>query len=347
MNQAKTYLAFWLRMVCFLLILAVVLGYTVYVLTPKHDYGICPITTFYAQEEDTIDVLVLGTSCAYTAVNTNVLYREYGIAAYNLCTAEQPYWITYHYLEEALKTQRPRLILLDAKASIYQEDYSKRGRTILATYGIRDLGVRMRAIAACVAEGDFMDYALAFPQLHSYYAEVGVENFAVPPTNGGRGPDWKGYIEMDETMQHEAPIVAWTNRREPLNARQEEYFRKTIELAQAHDIPVLLMGFPNPDYANEHAYYNSLWRVAKEYGVTAINYNDPDVRTKLKYATDFADWQHLNVRGGVVFSRELGEILTERYDLPDRRGETAYASWARCAEDWYAQYPQYEPKTEE
>lgn len=347
MNRTKMLLTFWLRMVCFVLILTIVLGYTVYVLTPKHDYGICPITNLYQQEEDTVDVLVLGTSCAYTAVNTNVLYTEYGIAAYNLCTAEQPYWITYHYLEEALKAQQPKLILLDAKASIYQDDYSKRGRTILATYGIRDLGVRMRAIAACVAEGDFMDYALAFPQLHSYYAEMGAENFILPPTNGGRGPDWKGYIEMDQTMLNEPPVASWTTQRKPLNARQEEYFRKTLELAREHGIPVLLVAFPNPDYYNELAYYNSLSHVAKEYGVTAINYNNPDIDTKLQYDADFADMQHLNVRGGVVFSRELGTDLTELFDLPDRRGETAYASWARCAEDWYAKYPQYKPKTEE
>ena len=345
MKKVMKILAFWLRLIVFVLILGIVLDYTVYVLTPKHDYGICPIVNYYRQPENTVDVLVMGTSCAYAGVNTNLLWEEYGIAAYNLCGAEQPYWLTYYYLQEALKTQTPKLILLDAKASIYSEDYSKRGRTILGTYGIRDRGVRMQAIAACVAEEDFAGYALAFPELHSYYAKVEAENFVYPPTNGGRGPDWKGYIEMDKTEQHERPSLVWTDIKKPLNARQQEYFEKTLSLANEHQIPVMLVGFPHPDYAYDHMYYNSLWYIAEQYGVSGINYNDPDLRVRLLYSSDFADWQHLNVKGSVTFTRRLGSDLKEMYDLPDRRGDKAYASWQRCADDWYAKYPDY--KTEE
>ena len=347
MKRVKMLLGFWLRLVVFALLLCILLNYTVYVLTPKHDYGICPIINLYHQEADTVDVLVLGTSCGYAGVNTNVLWEEYGIAAYNLCTAEQPYWISYYYLEEALKTQQPRLILLDAKASIYKDDYSKRGRTILATYGIRSFDTRMKAIAACVAEEDFAGFALAFPELHSYYSKVEPGNFVYPPDNGGRGPHWKGYIEMNVTEQHQKPSLVWTNIKKPLNARQQEYFEKTLALAQEHGIPVMLVGFPNPDYANDHMYYNSLWHVAEQYGVSGVNYNDPDLRVRLAYSSDFADWQHLNVKGSVTFTRRLGSDLKEMYDLPDRRGEEAYATWQLCADEWFAKYPEYLPETEE
>ena len=347
MKRVKMLLGFWLRLVVFALLLCVLLNYTVYVLTPKHDFGICPIINLYYQEDDTVDVLVLGTSCGYAGVNTNVLWEEYGIAAYNLCTAEQPYWISYYYLEEALKTQQPRLILLDAKASIYQDDYSKRGRTILATYGIRSFDTRMKAIAACVADEDFAGFALAFPELHSYYQKVETKNFAYPPDNSGRGTDWKGYIEMDVTEQHQRPSLVWTDIKKPLNARQQEYFEKTLALAKEHGIPVMLVGFPNPDYANDHMYYNSLWNVAAQYGVEGMNYNDPDLRVRLAYSSDFADWQHLNVKGSVTFSRRLGSDLKQMYELPDRRGEVAYATWQQCSDDWYAKYPDYRPETEE
>ena len=339
MSRGKMLLGFWLRLVTFAVILCVVLNYTVYVLTPKNDYGICPIVNLYHQPEDSVDVLVLGTSCGYAGVNTNILFEEYGIAAYNLCGAEQPYWISYYYLEEALKTQTPKLILLDAKASVYTADYSKRGRTILSTYGIRDFGVRMKAIAACVAEENFAGFALAFPELHSYYAKVERDSFIYPPTNGGRGSDWKGFIEMDVTEQHQRPSLVWTDIKKPINARQQEYFEKTLMLAQEHNIPVMLVGFPNPDYANDHMYYNSLWNVAAQYGVDGINYNDPDLRLRLLYSSDFADWQHLNVKGSAKLTRRLGSDLKERYDLPDRRGDKAYETWQQCADDWFEKYP--------
>jgi hypothetical protein len=176
--------------------------------------------------------------------------------------------------------------------------------------------------------------------------EVNADSFAYPPDNGGRGPYWKGYIEMDVTQQHEKPSVIWTATKKKLNARQQEYFEKTLSLAKEHGIPVLLVGFPNPDYENDHEYYNALWAVAEKHGVDGINYNDPDLRLRLTYSSCFADWQHLNVKGSVIFTRRLGSDLKELYDLPDRRGDQVYETWQRCADDWYEKYPDYKPVAE-
>ena len=336
-------LLFLLRAAVFAGLLLAVLSYALYVLVPKDDYGICSMTNLYQQEENTVDVLVLGTSLAYAGVNTNVLWEEYGIAAYNLCGAELPYWSCYHYLTEAMKTQRPRLILLDAKASTYTNDYSHRGRTLMSTSGIASPINRLRAIRASVSEEDFLGYALGFPQLHSFYQEVTTESFMYPPSNAGRGSSWKGYIECTETEQHSRPSLVWVDTRKPIHAREEDYLRRIIELARQEEIPLMLIGFPNPDYANDHMYYNSLWAIAEEYGVPYINYNDPALRYGLVYSSCFADWQHLNVKGSVIFSRRLSEDLKAMFDLPDRRGEQKYESWDACSEQWYALYPEYLP----
>lgn len=341
MSRGAAIARFWLRLVCFLLLLAVVLGYIAYVLTPKYDYGICSMTNLYRQDEDTVDVLVLGTSVAYAGVNTNVLWEEHGIAAYDLCGAEQPFWISYFYLEEALKTQSPRLILVDAKAAIYQQDHTNPGRTILSTYGIRDPLTRLRAIAACVPMEDVPGYALAFPQLHSFYPNVTAESFTLPPDNGGRGADWKGYIESTDVERHQRPSLVRTDTQKPLHPRQKEYFEKMLDLAAERDIPVLVAALPTPDYAFDHMYYNALQAVAEEHGALWVDYNDPDRRYGLLYASDFADWQHLNVKGSVTLSRQLGKDLDAWFDLPDRRGDAAYESYQRCADAWFGQYPQY------
>ena len=355
----KKILAFWLRFVTFALALVILLNYAVYVLVPKKDYGICVITNFYNQPEESIDVLVLGTSCGYAGINTATMWDEYGIAVYTLCSAQQPYWITYYYLVEALKTQTPKLILIDAKASMYGDDYLTLARTINSTYGIRNPLVRLKAIAASVAPEDVQDLVLAFPRLHDNYKDLTAEYFVYPPDNGDRGPNWKGHIEVDATEQHERPSLVWTDTKKPINAREEEYFRKTLALANEHDIPVMLVGFPNPDYAYDHMYYNSLWAIAEEYGVTGINYNDPDLwsglrskyddpklQTRLSYSSNFADWQHLNIGGSIIFTRRLGYDIKQLYDLPDRRGDDNYVTWQLCMEEWYAKYPDYAPGEE-
>lgn len=347
-SRGKCLAGFWLRLVCFALLALVMLAYANYVLTPKHDYGICSMVNLYRQEPDSIDVLALGTSMTYAGVNTNVLWQEHGIAAYDLCSAEQPFWVSYFALREALKTQHPQVILLDAKPAIYTRDYSRRGRTILSTYGIAGPENRVGAIRACVeTPQEATGYILGLPEVHSNYQHLTLEDFRLPPDNGGRGEAWKGFIEVEGIEAHERPSLVYNSVRRNMNARQEEYARKIFELAQQEGIELMLIGIPNPDYANDHMYYNALWAVAEEYGISGINYNDPSLRYGLRYSSHFADWQHLNVKGSVTFSRRLGDDLMERYDLPDRRGDARYASYAGSAAQWYEQYPMFFPEKKE
>ncbi|MBR3400721.1 MAG: hypothetical protein IKG67_00625, partial [Parasporobacterium sp.] len=72
-----------------------------------------------------------------------------------------------------------------------------------------------------------------------------------------------------------------------------------------------------------------------------INYNHPDLRFGLRYSSDFADWQHLNLKGSANFSRKLASDILSLYDIPDRRGDDDYASYEECAARWFEQYPEY------
>ena len=331
---------FGVRAVCFTVITALLLSYAGYVFTSKSDYGICSMMTYYRQKPDTVDVLVAGTSMVYAGINTNILWKEYGIAAYNLCTVEEPFWIAYHTLEEALKTQHPKLILLDAKPATYAADYQKRGRVILNTFGIRDLPVRIRATLASVENPrDALGYVLKLPEVHSAYKTLALNDFILPPDNEGRGSTWKGFNEADKIDGHRTFDLSFIGARLPINAREEEYVRKIFEMTKEKGIPLMLIGMPCPNYFQDYLYYNTLWSIADEYGIPYINYNREGDRIGLDYQKDFADWNHLNVNGSVLLSRRLGKDLKEAFDLPDRRGDPAYDSWEQCAAIWKEQYP--------
>ncbi|MGN0753260.1 MAG: hypothetical protein ACI4ME_02295 [Aristaeellaceae bacterium] len=347
-SRKRQLAGFFARAILFGVLTLLLLTYANYVLTPKHDYGICSMVNLYRQEPDSIDVLAVGTSLVYAGVNTNVLWEEYGIAAYDLCSAEQPFWVSYYTIREALKTQHPRVILLDAKPATYTRDYSRRGRIILSTYGIAGPENRIGAILACAeTPREALGYILGLPEVHGNYQHLEANDFRLPPDNGGRGKNWKGFIEVDGVEKHQKPSLVYNSVKRNMNDRQEEYARKIFELAQEEGIELMLLGLPNPDYANDHMYYNTLWAVAAEYGISGINYNDPSLRFGLRYSSDFADWQHLNVKGSVTFSRKLGADLKERYDLPDRRGDPRYDSYAVSAAQWYERYPMSMPPKQE
>lgn len=344
--DSKKRIKFAIRLTGFLAVLAVLLGYAVYVLTPKYDYGVCSMLQYYALDPETVDVLAVGTSLTYTDLNTNILWMEYGIAAYDLASAEQPFWSTYYYLEEALSIHKPKVVLLDLKAITYLEDTVSRNRTVLSTFGLRSPLRRLKSIYECVEPGDFWSYALAFPQIHTNYEGLKAEDFRLPPTNGGRGSSWKGYIEKNATTAHITPVMDFTfNTALNVNPHEAEYFEKILQLCIREEVPVLLIGYPNADYMHDHLFYCTAFELAEPYGVDGINYNLPESRPPINYSTDCADWQHLNIRGSVIFSRTLAEDLLARYDLEDHRGDPAYASYDACAEQWFAKFPAYDRRT--
>ena len=336
-------LLFGLRTAVFLVLFLIICEYALYVLTPKQDYGICSIVTYYQQPKGTVDVLVLGTSAAYSDINTNILWEEYGLAVYDLCGAEMPYWIIYYYLKEALKTQKPKLILLDAKPSIYTAPYSKTARVIHATYGIRDPINRIGAIIAATHPDNTLRFICGFPKVHANYVNLTAEDFIYPTNNGGRGSSWKGYIEKDEVLDFVEPTVKWDEEPVMMPENQQYYFEKILKLAYDADIPLLLVGLPTPDYAHDHPYFTGLLTIAEQYGFSMLDYNQPDALPGLDYEVHFADWQHMNIKGSLLLSEQLGKDLLSLYDLPDRRGDAAWGSWQTCTDLWFEKYPEYRP----
>ncbi|HQA96673.1 MAG TPA: hypothetical protein PLF62_01760 [Clostridia bacterium] len=330
---------FFLRAVCFGVLAVMILSYALYVLTPKYDFGICSMMNLYAQPPNSIDVLAVGSSLLYSGINTNVLWSQYGIAAYNLCSAEQPFWVSYYLIREALKTQNPKVIILDAKPATYFADYSKPGRIVLSTYGIRGLENRINAIIACTKNiQEAWPYIWGFPIVHANYKNIGLSDFVCPPDNGGRGVNWKGYIEMSETTSFPQQTFQWTSEIRSVNKREEIYFRRILDLAQSENIKVLLLCLPYYDYPADHPYYNGVWGIADEYKIAGLNFNHPALRSLINDSFDYADRQHLNIRGSIVLTRRFGYELKKRFELPDRRGDEYYESYEKCCALWTQLY---------
>ena len=85
------------------------------------------------------------------------------------------------------------------------------------------------------------------------------------------------------------------------------------------------MVVPYPGVTVEHyALYNTAADIVGEYGVPFVNFNRDFEALDLDPATDYADGHHMNVWGSRKFASQLGKLLAERYDLPDRRGDPAY-----------------------
>ena len=114
----------------FLLTVALLLHLCGNILRPAHtDYG-STWGAYLAEPEDSIDVLFLGSSYAYCDWNPAVMYAGSGLTGYVMGGSEQVPAITYWYLKEALRTQSPSVVMMEATSLFFDryQNYTQIGR---------------------------------------------------------------------------------------------------------------------------------------------------------------------------------------------------------------------------
>jgi len=312
------------------------------VLKVKHGDGIYSVTTFYEQEENSVDVLILGSSHAFEDFNTGVLWDEYGMASYVLGGSGQPLWNTYYYLKEALKTQKPKLIVLEGYMLVLSIEYRDDIGIIKNTYGLKWSADKIEAIKVSTPQEQWKNHLLEYLQYHMRYKEFSSADFL---KNQGNPlyENWKGFGDNMETKRLDNPDVSGVRQRNELYEKTEKYYRMIMELAQENDIPIVVVISPYAIVSeNEQAKYNRAQDVAQEYGVELINYNSCYREIGINFATDAADDSHLNFRGNRKFSTDVGAYLVRHYDIPDRREDIRYQSWQEGADYIRANLEDYE-----
>lgn len=322
-----------IRIVSFFLLIAIVLGGTNQVFKVKYGDGIYGLTKFYELEEDSFDVLILGSSHAFEDFNTGTLWDEYGMASYVLAGSVQPMWNTYYYLREALKTQNPELIVLEGYCTTFSSEYIDDSRIIKNNFGLKASQDKIDSIKASAPKERWYEFLLEYMQYHTRYNELSSADFL--QNQGNRlYDDWKGFGCNMVTTSYDTWVDAKEiTDRAALYEKTEEYYRKTIELAKENDIPIVVVISPYAGLGQwDQQIFNTASDIAGEYGVDCLNCNLLLDEIGIDWKTDAADVGHLNYRGSQKYSNYIGNWLKENFIISDRRGDDRYDSWQRDAD---------------
>lgn len=313
------------RVGCFVILLMLCLGKMNSILKFKYNDGMFGMEKFYEQEKNTVDVLILGTSHAFAHFNVATLWEEHGMATYVLGGSNQPLWNSYHYLVEALKTQKPELIVLDAYGVVREGDYASDDVIIKNNFGLKWSLNKIEAFKASIPKERWAEFFLEYKQYHTRYTDLSEEDFL---KDKGRRlfENYKGFYCNMDTVPVENNFLEKSTDTTELPEKSEQYYRKIMELAKEEGIPMVVVMSPFPTYY-ERSQSNRAAEIAAEYGVNYIDCNFYAGEMGLDYTTDAADPGHLNYRGNQKFTKYIGNYLKEHYEISDRRGEEKYESW--------------------
>lgn len=296
------------------------------VMSVKDYHGVAQTKALYYQKRNTIDVIMMGSSHVHCDIDTGLLWKDFGIAAYDYSAAEQPLWITYYYLQELCKYQKPKVMVLDLFSSAlrkadYQYDWIRPNIN-----GLRFSLNKLNMLAVSVEPEKIEEYFPDFAFYHDRFSELEDEDFNYPLEHADEFKVFKGFTPYFNVEPQIKPVLD-QKKSTDLTLKQEIYLQKIIDYTKAHDIKLYLIVAPYVTNSDDEKVYNKVKKIAKNNEIDFHDFNYDYDEMGLDFSRDFNDYSHVNYRGAVKFTKYLGNNLKASYDIPDRRGDSLYDSW--------------------
>ncbi len=289
------------------------------VMGTKADDAIGPMERYYALPRDTVDVLLVGASHVGMNVDNGMLWDEYGIASYSLWGGMQPLWNSYYFLKEGLKSQKPKVAVVEVFLAGTDVDYSTQA---VAMKNIHSMHFSLDKLSAAFASFDSWQKALeavwGLPYYHTRYDELNENDFDFNLYTKDLGIN--RIVLPSDKITHVKPLdYASITGELPLSEKNEKYLRKMIDLCKSKNVELVFLIAPYEATETEAMKLNTLCRIARENGARTLNYLWEWDSLHLDNSTDFYDIGHLSKPGIVKFSASVGAYLNGNFDLPDRR----------------------------
>ena len=315
------------RVICFFIVFFSLYRLFLLITIPKNFYGdgfptSSTYSDFYELEKNTIDVIFLGSSNAVCGYIPAELYDKYGITGYNLACEQQNLFTSYYWLQEALRFQKPKTVVLDM-AMLYLFDNenlagSTEGLTRRAFDFMKWSPVKMRAAINMERTwGTLTVKSFLFPMIayHERWENISRQDFRIDQL--AQAGMWKGYLVLDQYAGVDG-FEAITEE-EALNSEQNSgnvfmlsYLDAIVSLCKENDIDLILTMAPSTfDNAGE---YRFLSEYSREHEITFIDFNEKSVyeNSGLDFYVDCHDDAHCNMGGAIKITDYIGAIIYNR-----------------------------------
>lgn len=296
-KQILKIIFFWLGLILILFLLSFIFKPKDNTATAGMEYS--SSKGIYAEKENTIDVLYIGNSLIYSGVSPLKIYEEFGFTGYDLSYPMQQIFESYQFLQEALKTQNPKVVVLESEPLFYRFALPK---VILAKlsnhFSVFKYHDRWKNLS-------FKDLKLKVNYTwqdenkgYKYYDQVsGTKN--------------KDYMKKEDKK---TKYISFTS------ISYLDLIKKTCD---EHGIKLIMVSIPT--VKDSKTRQDLVKKLAKEKNIEYIDLND---ELEIDWMKDTRDKGiHLNYIGAYKVSKYLGNYLKNTELLVDRRNDKKYDDW--------------------
>ncbi len=307
----KTTLQNVTKCIVFILLLAMLLMGVSYLMAPKDNTKESGITNpnangFYSEPKNSIDVVMIGNSDAYSGFSPMELWNACGYTSYVSAEGLQVPAGSLAMLKRILDYQKPKLIILETDGMFTKTDASQN---------------IINAFNAVLGE------PFSVFRYHNRWKKLKWKDIFRKPfytahciTKGQMlSNKVKGYTGGEYMVE--------TDKRAKIPGSSIIAVKQMQKLCEEKDMDLLLLEMPS-ESSWSYKRHNAVKDFAEEHNLPFVDLNLDRDRFDFDWTTDSRDGgNHLNSAGARKVTRFIGEYLKEHYDLPDHREDPDFNIW--------------------
>ena len=306
------------------------------------------VRNFYLEEKDSLDMVFIGASTAYTDYSAPLAWHEFGITSYSLATNSAPMGIAKSMVKEVLKYQKPKLILIDINGILYNDDEEVKEASLRRWIdNMRDSENKEETIKELVPEGERDNYRNPLVKYHNnwekadeyieatkreIYMRMNKENLAILGDEGSTKIAPQNNLVDIKNYQNCSPMYK----------KSGQHLIDLLEYLKKEDINnVVFTNMPRfykQKMIPERERYNEAKRNIKAYGYTCLDLDDHVEEIGLNPKTDFYNYNHLNMYGREKSTKYLISYLLGHYKLASDHNENIVKKWNQEYESYKKLY---------
>lgn len=316
MKRVLSFLQFVIKSVLIIFITIVCYnGLNMMFLNKDVDRGI----SFHSLPENTLDIVVLGSSNAQYSFVPEYTYLDTGLYSYVLGSACQPVKVSYQMLKEALKTQKPKLVILEVYTTMPLSIQCEADSCyVIAGYQMR--GEERNDTFNYLPNNKSEEYKNEFINNHNNWRTIESLEELRPSYENNFNP-YKvdtsfGYVfntKKEGFINKWFPNVYDQNIDVELDGEDLEALNNILALCKENDMELLLYKSPIDSVSQEdQSYLHKVWEWADTNDVKYIDFMKlaPELGY---YMCEYSDSIHAYTNGAGVITNYIDNFISENY----------------------------------
>ncbi len=288
------------------------------------------ISYFYDEPKNSLDVVYIGSSNAYTAFNSVLAYNLYGYTTGFLSTDCQPFIYVKYLLKESEKYQKPSIYVIDLALATEEIDNFDEGgiRNVIDSMKISqnrtDAINDILSYREDINKKDYINYYNSFLLYHNKWKDLASINVNIR----GNTMLYKGfnYGKFNSIFEPQEEYI-WSDELIQLSSENRNILLDLIDYIKNNNINSIFVVPKRYFEEDDNKKLNDAIRIIEENNLKVINCNTTEKLNNINFNTDLYNFAHINVYGATKYTLWFSKYLKENYNLPDHRNDEKYSSW--------------------